>query len=73
MVDFERVSTMLVTVNDYYHFDYGFVAAYFGYVVVAVAVAAVMVNVGIAAVVVVVAAAVKYDDYGVVVVENDVE
>ena len=62
---------MLVTVNDYYHFDYGFVAAYFGYVVVVVAV--VMANVGIAAVVVVVAAAVKYDDYGVVVVENDVE
>ena len=71
MVEFERVSTMLVVVNDYYHFDYEFVAAYFGYVVVA-AVAAVMANVGIAAVVAV-AAAVKCDDCDVVVVENDVE
>ena len=60
---------MLVIVNDYYHFDYEFVVAYFGYVVAAVAV---MANVGIA-VVVVVAAVVKYDDCDVVVVENDVE
>ena len=61
---------MLVIVNDYYHFDYEFVVAYFGYVVAAVAV---MANVGIAVVVVVVVAVVKYDDCDVVVVENDVE